>query len=403
MVEKDNFAYLGRCIFGDNLNLSTLRGQVSLGLLAEISRPDLFDQLTNESGVQRAPAEKHAREALAYALESLKADPQTDPRAFTEVILNVRDLTVLVFKNPASGSTVSLKSVLAGKHQVLDVFVRLSVLNYSPSQSSSQIQISRVDGNHRLLHAAKMIDAGSKSEEFPTVPFAIFLGLSINQERKIFADINGNHKNMSGSLMRHHQSTELNFDPVANVDALAKWIANQLTRQGRIFHSMVNLGGSLQGYRAVFGTNPPLTLVGVSNAVREFLIGGAHLRNLNTNDPDFLVHAFDDFFKCARIVWPETFENYHQYAMLKAIGLGGFSRLAGTVNSNLEHTKANYSNTEILKLLNAVKDSGFSLDRWHWQGMSSGAGMKHFYSELRRSLENTGLENLTAPRLAVLE
>src|SRR5712691_3609896 len=75
-----------------NLDTVCFRGAAPLAQLALISQADVFDQITNPDGLQRDLSPKHASDAYDYA--SGTSDPRF-PRAFPEVVLNVRDKRVL--------------------------------------------------------------------------------------------------------------------------------------------------------------------------------------------------------------------------------------------------------------------------------------------------------------------
>src|SRR4051794_26569646 len=72
----------------DNLDTKCYRGSAQLAHLALISQADVFDQVTNPNGLQRDLSPKHASDAYEY----VNAAPKDGlPRAFPEVVLNVRD------------------------------------------------------------------------------------------------------------------------------------------------------------------------------------------------------------------------------------------------------------------------------------------------------------------------
>ena len=77
---------------GKNLDTVCFRGSAPLAHLALISQTDVFDQVNNPKGLQRDLSPKHASEAYEYVH---RAKNQEYPRAFPEVVLNVRDRKVL--------------------------------------------------------------------------------------------------------------------------------------------------------------------------------------------------------------------------------------------------------------------------------------------------------------------
>lgn len=391
---------LGVCIYGTNLNLTVLRGFASLGALALISGADEYDQLSHEAGVQRSAAESHARDALAYALGSTNANPQTDARAFSEVILNARDLSPL--KALTRGGAIELAEARAALRlgEPLGLEVDLEKLNEYSGEKNELLQISRVDGNHRLLQARKLLDSGEHQlEEFPVVPFALFLGLTNDQERKIFTDINGNHKNMNRSLMLNFQSKQSTFDPASSVVSLSTWLANQLSESGNVFHQLVNKGGSTRGYRLVYNGVPPITLVGLSNALQEFLSAGAVFRKANEDRPDFLLTVLNDFYGYVRKALPDTFESYKDYIVLKGLGLAAFARLAGTFYSNAMPEPSNYSPAVANELIQVVAEE-IDFDRWKWSGFTGKAATRVLHDEMVKKLRERGFGELVRHRVS---
>src|SRR5256885_1395385 len=94
----DNIDF-GACFVGKNLNLQALRGYARLDALACISAPDVFDQVDNPTGTQRALSEEHARDCRTYAQEAEGLPPEDSPRFFPEILLNVRDSNVIELYN----------------------------------------------------------------------------------------------------------------------------------------------------------------------------------------------------------------------------------------------------------------------------------------------------------------
>src|SRR5579885_675278 len=101
IVERHGDAIdLGACLAGRNLNLLVLRGFAPLDVLAEISAPDVYDQVANKTGTQRDLKSKHAEECYNYAIGALMLAPEDEPRVFPEIVLNARDIGVVEIYNP---------------------------------------------------------------------------------------------------------------------------------------------------------------------------------------------------------------------------------------------------------------------------------------------------------------
>src|SRR5205807_2591649 len=103
------------------------------------------------------------------AYEYVHQDPQQErPRAFPEVVLNVRDKKL-----------VQLEPVVEnGQFKV--VRMRFSV----DKMRDGKVYVSRVDGNHRLQFANG--DERSREPLLDAAPFQIHIGLTREQERSLF-------------------------------------------------------------------------------------------------------------------------------------------------------------------------------------------------------------------------
>src|ERR1039457_1423710 len=145
-----------------NLDTVCFRGSAPLAHLAMISQPDIFDQATNPEGLQRDLSPKHASEAYEYVHRNRD---KGFPRAFPEVVLNVRDKSILRVEE-GEGVPASLRFTIT------DI-------------KEGKVYVSRVDGNHRLYYAA-----GDERREplLADIPFQLHVGLSREQERSLFVD-----------------------------------------------------------------------------------------------------------------------------------------------------------------------------------------------------------------------
>lgn len=393
---------LGLCMQGPNLNLSVLRGYASLGRLAHISKADEFDQLSNEAGIQRSAAARHASEALDYALGAAALDNSTNPRAFPEVILNVRDVSVIRLDGqtppPHMSLTVEHHQDGSVKISMVSLQVELSRLDVSPL-ATGQPQVSRVDGNHRLLQASKLMNSGEFGmDDFPVVPFALYVGLDADQERKLFTDINGNHKAMNRSfLLRNTSLAPLTPHDILIGNRFAEKLASDLSKDGRVFDNLVNFGGSLSSYRAKYGMPPPLTLVGVSNAMRELHTLGPKWVQSNLNDYPRMLEWVDMFFRQVRNAFPDQWVNKRDYVLLKSLGLNSISMLAGTIFANFQVRGEDYDREIIAAALAALKQE-MDFDRFKWAGTTGKTGIKRMFLEMLVQLRAAGFEDYAVNR-----
>ncbi len=82
-----------------NLDTICFRGAAPLAHLALASQADIFDQVSNPGGLQRDLSPKHASDAYDYVRRG--RDPNY-PRAFPEIVLNVRSRTTRTAGSPTA-------------------------------------------------------------------------------------------------------------------------------------------------------------------------------------------------------------------------------------------------------------------------------------------------------------
>ncbi len=155
------------------LGVKVYRGFARLCDLAAISKADIYDQRNNPKGTQRDLSPKHAREAYEYVVNQKLA-------FWPEVFLCARNSSVVSYTSSSdSGEFGTLK------------------INAAKIDRTTQILISRVDGNHRL-HYADGQEKGFEPIE-SVVSFCLAYDSNLDQEIKLFRDINNNQRRMSTS------------------------------------------------------------------------------------------------------------------------------------------------------------------------------------------------------------
>lgn len=388
---------IANCIIGRNLNLSSVRGFARLDLLSDISSADVFDQVNNKFGTQRELKPKHAAEAGEYAVASSKSEPDIDPRAFTEVILNVRDLKAIRIMHEGSQIDFSsLKSNLEGS-LVVDVEVDLTELKLP--QEEFNPQISRVDGNHRLS-AVPPLDQ-REGVQFPVIPFALFVGLGADQERKIFRDINGNQVKMSTAhLAQIHISLE-GDGAILDQKSRSLWLAKKLSSPGYAFQDMVYMGGAKTGLKAALGTIPPINLNSLESMVRETLRGLEGLQLELFSDEEVRSakegdeYAFDSllenanrlatllnrFWLSIRQEYPDAWQDKKNHILLQSIGLISTSKFASELIRELI-ADSNISQQAFVLEIKKLVSAGFTYEKKNYEGLAGGAGAQKVFGQL---------------------
>ena len=373
------FIDLGACSLGRNLNLLSIRGFARLDELAIISGPDTQNDFENPEGTQRPLANKHSLEALQYALEALILDPAMDARAFPEVILNARNTNAVQFYDLSNKETIeeSLEALipngLVGVRIALDQ-IEFPVQPYSPD-------ISRVDGNHRLEAAQLSIEAEPDIQNYPSVPFSMHVGLSKLQERKIFRDINFNHKKMDANIIKAIDVTNAAEDGSMLPRPLL--IAAQLRDKGRAFEDMVLMGGGDKEYKNLHGRKAPLKINMLVGAVKATLDSSNQLKANFDRSPDVQLDCIDTFWRAVKETIPEMWTDTKTYLLFTTVGLNAMSQWAGTLIDLAIATRLEDSEEFYAAHIMAAKESvSFVKKDASNEGLAGQAGVKVFFTRL---------------------
>lgn len=393
---------IANLIMGSNLNLRVVRGFASLDQLALISAPDVFDEIKNPLGTQRDPDKKHAQDALDYALESQNVSSVEAPHAFSEIILNVRDTNVIrILKD---GLELDLGDINETSGQVFNCSIK--ILNTLIDESREiDPQISRVDGNHRLLKVREYLFSLNDDDlaSLPMVPFAIFVGLTPDQERSLFKDINGTQKTMNTShlaqIRERLEGNNLLLDIIKGGRPL--WISQRLLGNGGAFAGKVYKGGGKSGYKQTGLPIPPVTLASLKTAINKTLSSSDQLEAIKIVKPenDELTNLVETYEARAQLInrfwlavakaYPEAWQDKKNYVLLQSIGLSAMSKLAGKViDEGIRSKKATQSDFDIM--LKHVA-SLVNLKKENFEGIAGESGANVVFKQLFDAM-NDGLD-----------
>lgn len=291
-----------------NLDTVCYRGDAPLAHIGMVSQADIYDQVANPDGLQRDLSPKHASDAYEYVRRDRSPDY---PRAFPEVVLNVRDKKVIdlePIEGPAEGGP------------------KLFRLTFDRNKMpSGKVSVTRVDGNHRL-HYAEGDDRREPLLE--SVPFQIHIGLTRSQERSLFVDINANQKGLNTSHLAIMQS-KLTPEQQEIRDHLDRWIAKRLTDDpASPWHGRVHLGGSKKGSRAQ-GLPRAVNFASLQSGVGRTLSKSQYIHDLT--DPQAQYAIIRNYWRAMKSVFAEEWGNPKGYLLLKNIGVLSFSILGGTI------------------------------------------------------------------------
>jgi DGQHR domain-containing protein len=286
-----------------NLDTICFRGSAPLAHLAMISQPDIFDQVTNPKGLQRDLSPKHASEAFEYVHRQRN---QEFPRAFPEVVLNVRDKRVLKTDDVDGGAIVKLKFGIS-------------------EMKDGKVSVSRVDGNHRLYYSA---GDDRRDPLFAEVPFQIHVGLTQDQERSLFVDINSNQKGLSSSHLAVMQN-RLSPEEIEIRDHLDRWIASKLSRDpDSPWHGMIHEGGSKKGTRQQ-GLTRLVNFASIQGGISKLLSKSQYIHDLGDAQLQYIV--LRNYWQAVKVVFSEEWANPKDYLLLKNIGVWSLSILAASI------------------------------------------------------------------------
>jgi len=402
------FIDLGFCIIGRNLNVISARGYASLITLAQISGPDVLDPILNPHGTQRDLNTKHSEEALEYALSAEDVDPTREPRAFPEITLNARDRDVLRFTQ-VSGAELDFDTIseeLLPDTMIAKVSVKVDAL-FLPVPPHNP-QISRIDGNHRLSQAQTIsletddLAALEQITESLNVPFALYVGMTPVQERKIFAAYNGKHKGMPAAIIDNFETgANSTIENIRELKGAARWLAVELQTEGRPFYGKVHLGGSKLGAKQKFGEAPPLTNRGLATAILTTLEKCNQLTPrlfpvYDREDPveetearqqeriasaNKMLSYLDLYWSAVKDAFPEAWDDKKNYILMSSIGIGGFSQLAGPVIENLVVSKGKKEYEHFRAVMDYMARE-VPLDRDNFKGIAGAGGIKRVATSL---------------------
>ncbi len=179
-----------------------------------------------------------------------------------------------------------------------------------PSGSNGRV-MARVDCQHRL----EMM-----GESDVPLSFQCYLGLTPEEEMRIFNVINSKAKGLSPSLLDYHD-TQLLEDVAKEHPEL--FIAKKLNdAPDSVWHNRLKLGGA-----ATQGTHRRVTLRGMKHGVALFL-QNALIRNLPIVEQYEIVATF---WRAVTKAWPEAWNQPRKHLLTKGIGVQGLSLLAGDI------------------------------------------------------------------------
>jgi len=290
-------------IKGTNLNTTVYRGFASIKDIAAISAPDTGNQDKNPDGLQRGLREKHALDGYNYAADAQKVPDE--PRLWPEVILSVRDSSVIDEPQPVDGQP-NLFKIVVHEDRI--------------DKKLSPPQISRTDGNHRLFYG----EGHPKYDFMPpldiSTPFSLTIGLTPLEETSLFVDINDNQVKMNTSHLYHLLARVKTSENLAKNNPTV-WIANKLVTDYKSpFHGIVYLGGEKE---KVQGLERRVSLAHLRTGVDMMLKQSIKLRDFeDIEDKHVLIRTY---WKAVARVFSQEWADQKKYLLLRGFGVWSMS------------------------------------------------------------------------------
>ncbi len=240
------------------------------------------------------------------------------PRAFPEVVINVRDKKVVQIEPIGYTSN-------SGDPTTEPKFYRVR-FDLSKMIGGTKVFVSRVDGNHRLFYGAG--DDRTREPLMATIPFQMLVGLNREQERSLFVDINANQKGLNTSHLAIMQS-RLTPEEKEVRDHPDRWIANRLVEDpSSPWHGLVHLGGSKKSSK-VQGLVRHVNFVSLQTGVAKILSKSQYIHDFT--DPKAQYMVIRNYWNAVKRVFAQEWADPKKHLLLKNVGVLSLSCLGGTI------------------------------------------------------------------------
>lgn len=319
-----------QAISSNVLGVEVVRGFARLCDLAAISRADIYDAQRNPTGTQRDLSPKHARDAYLYVR-------QEELAYWPEIFLNARDGSVWKFKADSDGRGVLQINV--------DAIAQAEVLS-----------ISRVDGNHRLHYA------DGSFEGYPpltnVVSFCLAINLSLEDEIKLFRDINNNQRRMNTSHLDNIKIRLTGHGELAVRDPKL-YIAKRLSEDAdSSIKDLVYTGGPSDVAKVI----PLRTL----KSGLEYMFSRP-TRLTAIDEIEIQIKVIKNFFAALKRWEPASWTNPRQHVMLRGAGFWGVCFLGAEI-SDRALAKGKFKPEDMLSILKSGKN-------WNWANGGDFSGL----------------------------
>ncbi len=306
------------------LGVKVYRGFANLSDLADISKADIYDQQKNPKGTQRDLNPPHARAAYEYVRNR-------ELGFWPEVFLCARKKDAITFY-PVSPEMPDLG--------ILQIDIRAV-------NKSTDIAISRVDGNHRLHYGDGKQSGYARVEKL--VSFCLSYDLTREEEIQLFRDINDNQRRMNTS---HLDGIEVRLTPAEEL----KHRSPELYISQRLSHDSASPlhGRIFEGGKKPVGVDIPLR--GLKTGIEYMLSRSTQLPHLEDAEAQYRV--IRNYFDAVKKWQPKAWDSPRDYIMLRGSGLWAICFIGAQVIDRAL-LQDEYKAAEMLAILRSGKD-------WDW-------------------------------------
>lgn len=334
---------------GTVLGVKVYRGFARLCDLAAVSKADVYDQKLNPMGTQRDLNPAHARQAYEYVKSRTLA-------FWPEVFLSLRNENTLSYEELPEVRDVGL------------ITIRIGEVN-------AGIAISRVDGNHRLYYADGHAEGMPAIERI--VSFCLAYELSLEDEIRLFRDINNNQRRMNTSHLDMIEA-KLSTEVLLKARDPELYIAQELGRDmasplfGRVYE-----GGVKQAPWAI----PLRTL---RTGIEYLFSKSARVAAIPGVDAQYKVVR--TYFASLKDLVPEAWEEPRKYLLLRGAGLWGACFLGAEVIDRVL-AKGKFDQEAMVSILRSGRSWDWS-NSGDFKGFSGRGGALQISNMIREELSD---------------
>ncbi|AUW60660.1 hypothetical protein C1T17_19905 (plasmid) [Sphingobium sp. SCG-1] len=323
-----------QCVIGNSADRKVLMGFAPAALLFRHSFADILNEDTGQ-GYQRRFNARHSQDFRRYIRL-----PQSSTPPLT---LNLRPNDEGAWDVAERGDGTAVLTIAEAAGKIL----------------------AQVDCQHRLGHM---------DELDVSLPFMIYMGLTVREETEVFLTINGKAKGLSTSL--------LDFHDAQIADDLAKdrpelFAALHLhNEEASPWYRRLDLGGN-----STSGLLRRASLRTMQKAAARFINTS---KILKTRSPEHCATVLLNFWRAVAEVLPDQWNDSRKHILTKGIGVYALSDLA----ADLYIEAPDQQRVDRRYFVNALGDFVHDID-WTSKGMGKGLGGEEGANELRDRIRTT--------------